>query len=378
MHGAARWLLVVAALAPSAVGRAQTAEPPDPARLRAGWERLDAGARREAVEWLRHELSTRASFQRTLIEHVKERQERDPGLWPPVAPTPVFDPARHAPRQPIARRPLASDHPDVAKARAEFRLGRPERALARGWTYDWASGELRRAPDLEDPERQFANALHGYAPDLDLARALVLRELDRGEEQKALAAFAHAYTDRAGRVYEGITLYDAWGSGRTIEMPDVDSLGIVHDVLDEWRRWVAPVPASRHDALYERIGELYLDARRYRGLREALADLYLIGEPAELGTYETSRTRLHALWDHHRSDPAELAAELPDAKRWEAYLRDWNKRCLRDSKLVAAGRTREATLAADARAVTATLAWVLGELGAFEEPATPRAPRRDR
>ena len=35
-----------------------------------------------------------------------------------------------------------------------------------------------------------------------------------------------------------------------------------------------PVPAGRQAALYERIGALFSDARRHRGLRQALARSY--------------------------------------------------------------------------------------------------------
>ena len=151
--------------------------------------------------------------------------------------------------------------------RRRFRSAR----LDRGLGYDYATREVRHTRDVKDPERIFKNGLAGCAPDLDLCAALVERMLDDGSQQKTLAAFAHAYTDRDGRVYPGVTLYDAWSSGVEIEMPDVDTLGIVHTLLDDWKTWKAPVDASQHDKLYAKIGELYRALHRLQGLRHALA-----------------------------------------------------------------------------------------------------------
>jgi signal transduction histidine kinase len=70
---------------------------------------------------------------------------------------------------------------------------------------------VRRVVRLRDPDDAaalFENALAGAPPDTDLVEAYVERALDDGAQQAALAAVAHAYTDRDGNVYEGLTLYD--------------------------------------------------------------------------------------------------------------------------------------------------------------------------
>ena len=137
-----------------------------------------------------------------------------------------------------------------------------------------------RTGEFRSAQHVFELALAGYAPQADLAVALLEQALDRGEQQLALGAFGHAYTDREGRVFPGLTLYDAWSSGLEIEMPDVDNLGIVHAVTGQRGRWVAPVPASEHDELYALVGELYTDATHIK-FGQSLLDENIFKEMAQ-------------------------------------------------------------------------------------------------
>lgn len=346
-------------------------------RVRKAWSTLLAEEQQEAAEWFRLEVSVLDTFQLRLVRWVLADQQSDVGLWPDAEPAPFFDPEEHAPRQPIARKRLDPDHSRAKRARKDILGVRKERRLARAWAYDWGARGLVRLGDDRDPEHVFENALLGFPPALDLAEALVLRRLDRGEERQALFAFGHAYTDRDGNVYPGITLYDAWGSGYEIEMPDVDTLGIVHCVLDEPRRWIAPVPARKHRELYDTIGGIYVDARRYRGLREAMASVYLIGTPVLNDGYEPSLVRFHALWDRHISSPEKLRTILPTANDRQMFLTDWVSRCGRNPKLIDQGEKRREMLVRNAALVRSRMVWVLEELGAFERKRRPRPPREE-
>lgn len=358
-------LLVVLAAAPAAQAPLDAPEL-DEARARATWQRLAPPARREVVEWLRLELSHQDTFQLQVLRYGLGLSDRDPGLWPEREDPPAYDARAHAPAQPIPRRTLDPAASRVARARRTFLGERSPRALLRLWTYDWASGELRRERGLDATEVLFENALAGYPPDLDLSCALVERALDDGSERAVLAAFAHAYSDRSGDVVPGVTLYDVWRSGETFETPDVEALGIVHDVLGDWKRWVAPVPGDAQDELYATLGDLFQRARRFRGLRSALADLYAMSAPPNADGYEASRHRLHALWEHALSEPEQLAPLLPRAEGWRAFLEGWDKSCAADEELSAIASSREATLALGEAEVRRTLAWVLRELGARE------------
>lgn len=366
--------LLIALLAAGTAGTATQDAPPDDERVRQAFSFLLDGEQEEAVEWFRFEVSVLDTFQLRCLRFILAEAERDPGFWPEADELPYFDPATHAPRQPIPRRRLAPDDSRALRMRAEVNRTRPPRRLRRAWSYDWASGEPRRLAVKDEIERTFENALGGFAPDLDLAEVLVLAELDTGAQRVVLGAFEHAYTDRVGRVFAQ-SLYEAWASGVEIEMPDVDILGIVHTVLDEWGRWVAPVSARKHKALYATLGDLFASARRYRGLREALAALYLNADPVLWDGYGESRARLHALWDRDTSLPAPMSERLPtDPDAWTDFLASWAETCQEEPDLRAAGLAREATLTSDAARVRATLVWVLEQMGAFERDARPSPP----
>lgn len=361
----AGWIAVALAplLAPSG---AQAVQEPDDARLRRAWSTLDAAEQADALEQFEAEAEYVESFTAQLVKFALALDERDPGLFAEEPPTPVFDPVVHAPAQPIARRALEPDSAAAQSARKRI-LGRVStRRLRSGWRYDYAARDVVRVRDHAALERRFENALAGARPLQDLAEALVERALDDGEQSKALGAFAHAYTDRTGNVYPGITLYDAWSSGAEIEMPDVDVLGIVHDVLGERSKWKAPVPDSQHKALYQRVGEVFQDARRHRGLRAALARSYLNGASELEPLYGVCVERLHFAWDEHQSDPRELAKKLPAPNKWNEHLAGLEKRMLTAKDGLARARTRIETLARDAAQLRASLTAILRERGAFE------------
>jgi len=333
--------------------------------LRRAWARLDAGMKEEVVQFLRAETDRLETYQMDLVRAVLNQAAIDRAAVAPWVSRGAFDPLTHAPKQPIARRILPPDDRRARAAREELLPPEDPREIACGWAWDWSVGELRRV-EGDETARVFENALRGHPPDLDLARAIVIGRLDRGEERTALLAFSHAYADREGNVYPGVTLYDAWNSGRTIEMPDVDTLGIVHTVLDEWRKWKAPVPASKHDSLYAEVEELFQDAHRYRALREALAEAYLVGTPPARDGYGPNLVRFHALWLEHEGSVEALAEELPDADGWEKYLKAWVAKCNRDPDRVEEARTRQGWLDEGGRRVRACLEFVMRELGTLD------------
>jgi hypothetical protein len=360
-----RWLAACALLACAA--RAQ--EPGD-ADVRRAWSFATDSEREDVLARAEAEAAELDTLQRRLLRAALRLDERDFALFPAQPPLEYYDPALHAPAQPIARRWLAPDSADAVRERAR-RLAHSAQRLRPAWCYDWALRDVVRCADREDVERRFENALAGFPPLLDLAQALVERALDGGEQAAALAAFAHAYTDRDGRVFPGVTLYDAWASGTEIEMPDVDVLGIVHELTGERRRWVAPVPARQHAELYRRVGELFAPAQRYRALRTAIARSFAVGSADLPRGYAAHLERFHALWRAHDSSPAAVAASLPGAAHESEFLERWTLACEEDAAVREAGSARRTNLDADARAVRALLVRALADVGAFERASRP-------
>jgi hypothetical protein len=342
--------------------------------LRAVWQRLSPDERRDVVEYADLDLSHAETFQLALVRHVLGTLECDPLMLDP-APAPVwFDPELHAPAQPIPRRLLPTDSPKLLAARRSMENVLPERRASTAFAYDWPTRAVVRTGERDDPTRRFEELLAGRTPDHDLVFAIVLRAIDDGEQTQVLDAFARLYSDRDGNVYPGITLYDAWSSGASIEMPDVDTLGLVHVIDDEWKRWKAPVPAKQQEPLYSHLGTYFVDARHHRGLREALASAYLVGEPAYRDGYTSGNTvGFHALWNRASSDPAALLPLLPKAKEWAAFLERINAEFERDREAWRGGEQRRETLLADARFVRGRLVAILADLGHFAAPAAPPA-----
>lgn len=346
-------------------------------QVTAAWSKLDVDTKKELIEWFRSEVVWLDTFQNRLVNYVLETQPRDPGLWPLAKPAPYYDPATHAPAQPIQRKGLSPSSSAVNKKREEFFFRVPERKLDSAWVYDYGARELRRTQRLDDPERLFKNALLGFRPDLDLAEALVEMQLDNGAEQESAVAFAHAYTDRLGGVYTGLTLYDAWASGARMEMPDVDTLGVLHDLKDDWRSYTAPVSGPKQKPLYDEVGELFQPIHRHRGLRYAMALSYLSGYPVLRDGYGPNLDRLHALWDTHESTPDKLKKDLPKVKNWESFLTKWVKKVDKSKKLLEAGQTRRDTLHTDSLWVRHTMISVMLRAEVLEVEAPKDAGPKD-
>lgn len=336
-------------------------------QVQAAWNRLGPADRAEVVAWFQAEIDRLETTQLGFVRHARTLLETPLRDLPEAEPDPFYDPELHAPKGVVRRRRL---EPSDARARKELakRFEEvPERALDPAYRYHWGLGRIERIADPDEPERVFRNAFYGLPPGTDLAEAVCRSLLDDGEARELHWAFSHAYTDRSGRVYPGVTLYDAWCSGQKMEMPDVDNLGIVHTVLDEWRKWKAPVSSgSKQRSLYDQVGELFTDARRHRGLRTALASTWVIGSPVLRDGYGPSLDAFHLVWEEAGGDPLELADELPDSRRWERWLEEAQKDARKRSgrELI---ELRRSTLDRDAWTVRHTLEWVLEGYGAFPQ-----------
>jgi len=335
------------------------------ARARRAFAALTPAEQEDMLDWFTVECEKLGTFQGTLISYMLDGAERDASTWPDLAPPTWYDPKLHAPGQPIPRVPLAPDSPEVVAVRNQILCAPGSRRLDSGWMVDYAARGLVRLPHQGDPRRVFENGLLGMAPDWDLAEALAELALDDGSLQKSFQAFGHAYTDRWGGVYPGVTLYDAHASHTQIEMPDVDCLGIAHDLLGDWQTWTSPVPAEQHVDFYAKLDELFRAVARHRGLRTNIARTYLCGNADLRDNYLYNLDNFHALWESVASDPAALGAKLPDDAGWRDFLQGWHDSVAADPELAYRGANRHATLDRATHMVRMTLLRLLGEYGAY-------------
>lgn len=367
-------LLACVAFAPlTPVARGQSRREPDDDKLRRAWTYLLKEEREDAIQRFTAESRSLGTFQNNLIRHALSLEEVDPGFYEEATPIGFFDPKDHAPEGRLKRRKLLKQRDRRVAPVHETILGAfTEHRLQPAFAYDWRTGTIVRTADPLDPKQIFESAIAGYPPGYDLAEAIVTKQLDDGSQRKALAAFEHLYADREGNVFPGVTLYDAWASATDLEMPDIDVLGIVHEITGERGRWVAPIPAEQHDELYAYVGSLFAPAHEHRGLRTALARTFLDGTPVLRDGYEFHVDRLHGLWEDASSSPAGLARALPPAGGWQDFLVTWATEFEKDEERVLAARNRCAALDKNRRQIRNLMIQILNDHGALERKRRPR------
>lgn len=180
--------------------------------------------------------------------------------------------------------------------------------------YDWGRGEVVRTTPLGYDEL-FANALHGYAPGTDHVIARVLAALDQDDEQRKLAAwFGHAYCDLEARAFPPVTFYDAWYSGRTVDVPDVDAIPFAWEILG-WKRYRSPLSGPPRDRLYDAIRDAALRHRVHRTQCEAAAAAAVCAEPRMDPMYALLVPRFHFLWQDVDDDLDALVDRLQGKDR---------------------------------------------------------------
>lgn len=248
--------------------------------------------------------------------------DADPGLervrrlQRPLAGTPAADPAPYhavaefAPGA-AARNLVAADTPAHRAATASMAPFRLLPELHAEVAYDWRRGTVALAGTPPDAERRFANLAAGLPPGADHAVARILAILDTDPEQRALAEFfEHLYADRDGHVFAGVSLYDAWSSGRKLEMPDADAVAFARKVLHT-ASLVAPLPEDRRrERIYRKVADAFASHREYRTLRSCLAATFVAAEPTVDPAYAPLLRRCHWLWAAVDHDPQRLAERL--------------------------------------------------------------------
>ena len=335
----------------------------DDERLRKIWTALPIEEREEISAWYRAECDRRRTLARQLERHVFHSLREARGNWGQLQQASVYDGAKHAPAQPILRKMLPPENPKVVAERKRMGLTQVEPAPA--WVYDWATGMVLQWDKPFAPDHLFELALAGRAPEQDLAIALIEQALDLGTLRPIHKAFGHTYASRTGTAYSGISLYDAWGSGVKIEMPDIECLGILHDVENDWRSFTAPVPGGQQASLYKRIGKMFHSIRRERGLAQALAASYFDADPELDPTYSSATDRLQLFWTKHDSALDESRAALPVSSEWDDW---WESLALlqTDADLAELAAQRRMSLRAEGGRLRGIMVWVLREWGALK------------
>jgi hypothetical protein len=211
--------------------------------------------------------------------------------------------------------------------------------------YDFATTDVVSLGFQATVDEEYWDLLAGNVPDTDLLAAWLMRKWDFDAKLDKLADyFGHVYCDRLGAAFKHITIYDAFRSGATVEMPDADVIAFARHILND-RSFVSPIPPDGKQAkLYESIKQSFTKLRDHRTLIESAARVFLNDEGALREELEGLRLRLMYLFEENGSDPSRIATALAATKtrdgfveamdkitetkreRWDAHLIEWRKR----------------------------------------------------
>ncbi|HEX9793719.1 MAG TPA: hypothetical protein VGC54_07015 [Planctomycetota bacterium] len=188
------------------------------------------------------------------------------------------------------------------------------------WQYDAGRRALIAPLERPTPETRLRAFYAGRWPEPGRLQALATAALDDDPGQKTAADyFAHHYRDRDGVVYDGLRLFEIWGSGREFEVSDVEAIAFLREVAGE-NRLNSPIPASLHKRVYARIEESFRSWRDYSVLREALA-ARLAGPELPLPPVLASLGReLDQAWAIAGHEPARMRALLAGGDDRKAFF----------------------------------------------------------
>lgn len=211
--------------------------------------------------------------------------------------------------------------------------------------YEWVTGRIVRRDKPLSKREVMENIFHGYPPGSDDTLAHLLKKFDNDPKMQRMGQYlGNLYADLGAQVFEGITLYEAWYSGETIDVPDVDAIPFERKIL-KTRRFKSPIPAGkRRTDLYKKIRDKAFEYRKYRTLREAAAAAFLRADPQMDPMYKLLVPRFHYLYvvlDDDTDAVARLLRNVPNRniliqrvdERIKGSSREYQKRLKRKKHL---------------------------------------------
>lgn len=327
----------------------------------------DALPRFEALPILRQAMVVRRAEQRLLedslpaLARIAMFHGGDEAA-PERSPLPFFDPEEWTGGVAAARHVIPASDPRHVAVRASAPHIEVLADLHRRLAYDWGRGILVREPKALSFAQRFANLLHGYPPGSDEAFARLQAALDWDASQEPLRAyFEHAYCDLDGGVYDGVTIYEAWYAGTTVNMPDVDVIPFAVKILRD-KSYHSPIPAdARRERLYAQIRDKALAYRQYKTTIEAAAAAFVRAEPEMDPMYARMVPRFHYLWKVNGDDVARMQGVLTSMRTRDRLIAEVDGTVVSDPDAMEARDRRKSELAAMAARVRDVALTALGE-----------------
>lgn len=336
--------LVLAPASPVDARPQEEAAPADP--LAIAWDRFAAADETTKAELLARakakvEALTDPEVKKLLA--LRDRARREIKVAPPREPV-FYTCEEYAPVQ-TTRRFEPDDSSYVAEQEGLMQVWTDPAPYLERVRYDFATNDVVDLGVTPTVDQEFWDLLAGNVEDTDLLVAWLMKQWDFDAKLDPLADFfGHVYCDRLGAAFKHVTIYDAFRSGATVEMPDADVIAFARHILDD-DSFVSPIPPDRkQQKLYESIKQSFVKLRDHRTLVESAARVFVNDEAPLRSELEGLRLRLIYLFEDNGSDPARIAKALAATKtrdgfieamdkikdtkreRWDAHLIEWPKR----------------------------------------------------
>lgn len=188
------------------------------------------------------------------------------------------------------------------------------------WDWDYSRDRMLSPKQPMEPREVVICLLYGWWPSDESIQALAEGSLDRDDTlDRSADYFQHAYRDRNGQTYQGVSIFDVWNSGRTFGISDADALAWM-DRVEEKDGPEPPLSKRERDPIYRSIEASFTAFRDYRLLRRALAarmwDPNGRIEPRLEGMADT----LDQAWIWAAHDPEVIAGLLQEHPTRQAFF----------------------------------------------------------
>ena len=272
--------------------------------------------------------SAEAEVQRSVIRDIRDAIERSDHLGV-VALLKLRDKARRELKVKPPREPVFFAHSEYAPIQAErafvdrdsrewgrqYDLMRPWESdppyYAQTVVYSYAENAAYETGFEITPAHELEDYFLGLVPDTAILCAWLESEFDHDRKLDKVAwHFDHAYCDRVGNCYGGITIYDAFASQMQMEMSDIDVIAYARRVLKD-NSFQSPIPGnSKRQRLYDDTREGFLRYFQHRTLCEAAARVFVHPEAWIRPDHEGLRRRLWFVFAEDGDRPDRIRRRL--------------------------------------------------------------------
>ncbi|MCH2111361.1 MAG: hypothetical protein MK213_00765, partial [Planctomycetes bacterium] len=164
------------------------------------------------------------------------------------------------------------------------------------WMWDAGRDFLMKPLDPLNPKEQIQRLLNGQWPQPGRLEALLMRQFDTDSTKNHSANyFSHHYRDREGLVFTEMRLDDVWGTGRVLEVSDVEGVAWAR-IIGNHKTLKSPIPKRAQSPLYQKIAECFEEWREYESLRLALAARHVNPTGVPPLRYSTTLEKLDRAW----------------------------------------------------------------------------------